>query len=290
MQHIVLALVSGHSKLSLIRPKTSTMASKGKSEQERYKLRISFDKVMADALDRKNEQRSSVYVDGLREQFGERALREETSERRAVDILPQGAAVQYQESIGAPPMSRMCTSRRSSVSFIATDFPDSPVDKSAPSSTKTPPGFTPGRSSVDFMRSPTNMDPPPDFSMNEGPRPPRHLRAPPGGDPMAGSRSRRASVSEFVYTDGVYLPKGGEEDSDGDDDGLGPLVAPRSTTVSSGLGSPCIRARRASSLDLPAGRLAHNAGRCSALRDAQPSPFSACPWSWVPVACEMRGI
>ena len=214
---------------------------------------------MTGVLVRKNELRRSVYLDELREKLGERAIREENSAHsRSIHILPQGAVAQYQDSIGAPPYSRMRMARRSSVvSFLSsTDLPNSPppvlLDKavdqraaaqpSAAADCCTPPSG--GAASMPLPISPagghcsrivyharptsykdesaagcssqiSRMDDDAESCL----LPNRHSQRARafGGDPKAGSScTRRASASEFVYTDGLYYQRpceGGDLDS-----------------------------------------------------------------------------
>lgn len=79
----------------------------GLREQERLRQAFSYEKIMADAVDRKEQRRTSMECDDIRIRYGFQEQRAESNARKSIDVLPPGSLHQFDDGgMGQKPEER----------------------------------------------------------------------------------------------------------------------------------------------------------------------------------------
>ena len=100
--------------LHLVRSFCAMAKSVGLMEQERLRQQFSYEKIMSEAVDRKEQRRSSIDTDDIRLRYGEHEQRSESYVRKSIDVLPVGAQHHFDDGgIGQKPVERQQVHSRS---------------------------------------------------------------------------------------------------------------------------------------------------------------------------------
>ena len=82
----------------------------GLREQERIRMERGYERIMAEANEKKESRRNSMAEEGIRMRYAEQYTKDEINSRRSSEILPHGATHQFDDGgIGQKPLQRQQT-------------------------------------------------------------------------------------------------------------------------------------------------------------------------------------